>query len=680
LRRKEIFKTEHLINCVDEYRAVFEAMPVICVLLEVNSPHYTIVIATDAFVEKMGMSRDVLYDSGLFDLFPINPNADDTTGQLNVQSSFEYVIRTKQEHQLKAQRYDIPNGDGAFTEKYWQANNKPVLDANGEVKHIIHYLVDITDKVRAGEINESMKLGDQVYELFMQAPMAICILRGKEFVIELANDTILEIWRKDRSVVGKAALDALPEIKGTVFPQLLADVVKTGKPFHANESHAYFIKDGKEELVYFNFVYQPYYENKDGEALGILAVAYEVTEQVIARKKAEESEQRYRTLITEAVVATAVYTGKEMRIQYANEAMLKLWGKDETVIGKTIKNALPELEGQAFHNLLDNVYTTGETYWGKEDKGEIEVNGKLQTFYFNFTYKALRNEQGEIYGILNMATDVTDQVLAREKLRENEANLQRTVEERTIELAVKNEELEYSNGELQQFAYVASHDLQEPLRKIRTFSDMMTKQVEAEAPIRKYVDKINSSAERMSGLINSLLDYSRLSKGGQRFEKVDLNKILKDVLYDYELLIDQKNATISVDTLPNIQAIPLQVNQLFYNLIGNALKFTRRNIQSVISIKAKLLSDIERDTIKQLNREKEYFKFTVQDNGIGFEQNYADKIFTIFQRLNDRSAFGGYGIGLALCKKVTDTHEGIIFAEGKLNEGAKFTIILPLRH
>ncbi|HEX8333672.1 MAG TPA: PAS domain-containing protein [Segetibacter sp.] len=669
-----------MINSVQEYRAVFEAMPGVCTLLKANRPEYTIMVVTDAYVAMVGMSRETLCGSGLFDLFPINPDADDTTGEMNVRTSFEYVIRNKKEHHLKAQRYDLPNPDGTFTEKYWQANNKPVLNDGGEVAYIIHYLVDVTDKVKAAQIHKSTKLGDHVYELFMQAPMAICILKGKDFVIELANGRILEIWRKDRNVVGKAVLDALPEIKVTAFPQLLTDVLETGKPFYANESHAYFIKDGKEELVYFNFVYQPYFEDKAAEASGVLAVAYEVTEQVIARKKAEESEQRYRTLIAEAVVATGVYTGREMRIQYANAAMLKLWGKDETVIGTILKDALPELEGQAFDTLLDNVYTTGETYWGKEDKAEIEINGKLQTFYFNFTYKALRNAEGEIYGILNMAIDVTDHVLAQQKLRENEVTLQRIVEERTNELARKNEQLEYSNEELQQFAYVASHDLQEPLRKIRTFSDILSKQVEPEAAIRKYVDKINGSAERMSGLINSLLEYSRLSKGAQRFEKVNLNDILKPILSDYELLINQKNALIVVDTLPNIQAIPLQINQLFYNLIGNALKFTKRNIQPVISIKAELLTDNERIGFKQLEREKQYIKLMVQDNGIGFEQNYADQIFTIFQRLNDKTVFGGYGIGLALCKKVTDTHKGIILAEGKLKEGAKFTVILPVKH
>jgi PAS domain S-box-containing protein len=410
----------------------------------------------------------------------------------------------------------------------------------------------------------------------------------------------------------------------------------------------------------------------------VLAIANEVTDQVVSRQKAEESEQRYRNLITKASVATAVYEGPEMKIQYANDAMLKLWDKDASVAGKTVREALPELEGQPFHQLLHNVYTTGETYWGKEDKAEIIVNGRLQTFYFNFTYTALRNIDGKIYGILNMAIDVTRQVLAQKALKESEANLQRKVEERTAELLIKNNELEYSNEELQQFAYIASHDLQEPLRKIRTFSDILTNHVKAEAEVTKYVEKISASAERMTGLINSLLDYSRLGNGAIRYESVHLNTVLQNVLSDYELLITQKKALISLDDLPMIEAVPLQINQLFYNLVGNALKFTKRNVQPVLSITTSVV-DVQKKLEWGLEPQKEFIEIDVQDNGIGFEQNYANKIFTIFQRLNHRSQYGGYGIGLALCKKVIDAHKGRIFAEGRYKEGAIFKVILPVK-
>jgi len=174
-----------------------------------------------------------------------------------------------------------------------------------------------------------------------------------------------------------------------------------------------------------------------------------------------------------------------------------------------------------------------------------------------------------------------------------------------------------------------------------------------------------------------LLDYSSLSRANSRFEKVDLNAILLSVLSDYELLVNQKNAIIKTDVLPAIEAIPLQINQLFFNLIGNALKFTKKDVQIKISINAEKLNNEKKNSFPQLQKHKEYLEIAIQDNGIGFNQEYASKIFTIFQRLNDRSMYGGYGIGLALCKKVVDSHSGIIYAEGKPKEGAKFIIILP---
>jgi two-component system CheB/CheR fusion protein len=184
----------------------------------------------------------------------------------------------------------------------------------------------------------------------------------------------------------------------------------------------------------------------------------------------------------------------------------------------------------------------------------------------------------------------------------------------------------------------------------------------------------------MSGLIQSLLEYSRVTNATIRFEKLDLNALLKSILTDYELLIGQKDATIEIDKLPTIEAVPLQMNQLFFNLIGNALKFTKRGIAPFIKIKAELLPEQCKQRFPELSTSEAYTMISVQDNGIGFDPSFASKIFTVFQRLNDRSSYGGYGIGLALCKKVVQLHGGVIFAEAELNRGATFTVILPLKH
>jgi len=253
-------------------------------------------------------------------------------------------------------------------------------------------------------------------------------------------------------------------------------------------------------------------------------------------------------------------------------------------------------------------------------------------------------------------------------LQQSSEELEKKVKERTAELQRKNNELE-------QFAYIASHDLQEPLRKIRTFSELLQKGLEEGTPVNKYFEKIQSSAARMTDLIKDVLNYSRLSNIDNSFEDTDLNITLQNVKTDLELLIEQQGATISSQPLPVIKGIPSQLQQLFANLIGNSLKFC--DDRPHISINASSLSKDELTLYPELDEDACYIKLVFTDNGIGFEQQFAERIFTIFQRLHERKVYAGTGIGLALCKKIVENHNGLIWAKGELNKGATFTIILP---
>ena len=248
-----------------------------------------------------------------------------------------------------------------------------------------------------------------------------------------------------------------------------------------------------------------------------------------------------------------------------------------------------------------------------------------------------------------------------------------------LQLEQMNLELERQNAELASFSYIASHDLQEPLRKITTFSSRLQEKHKIHMPddAQLYLDKIEDSAIRMSKLIRDLLDYSRLINHEKLFAQTDLNAVLKNVLTDFELLIDQKRAEINWGKLLVIEAIPLHMNQLFYNLLSNALKFSRENVPPVITITSRLLS---KEEIKNhdLKAQLAYCEITVKDNGIGFEQKYDQQIFVIFQRLNQRHQYDGTGIGLALCKKIMDNHYGKISVQSSVNEGSTFHIILPI--
>lgn len=246
------------------------------------------------------------------------------------------------------------------------------------------------------------------------------------------------------------------------------------------------------------------------------------------------------------------------------------------------------------------------------------------------------------------------------------------------ELQEKVELLESTNGELEQFAYVASHDLQEPLRKIKTYASLIDERFnEPSASFAKvYLGKVIQSADRMSALIGDLLNMSHLTKDTQAFIKTDLNQTLQNVLIDFELVIKEKNAVITYAELPVMECIPLQMNQLFYNLINNALKFSSGEKFPEINI---TVEPTETREIVHFNLDAKliYHKISFQDNGIGFDPKYADKIFVIFQRLNSRLNYSGSGIGLALCKKIASNHHGIISAHSKEGEGATFICILP---
>jgi PAS domain-containing protein len=241
------------------------------------------------------------------------------------------------------------------------------------------------------QANEKTKKERQnFYNLLMSVPAAVAVLRGPDHVFDLANDLYLAAAQRDPGIIGKPAREVLPELVEQGFFQLLDRVYQTGEPFYGNEALVKVDKgQGEFYDLYLNFVYQPI-QNEEGITEGILFHGVDVTELVKAKKRAEESEERFRSFVLNSPMPIGIYIGREMRIQTANDAILKAWEKDRSVIGKTFREALPELEGQPFYQLLDDVYTTGNTYQAAEDEIYLLRNGRMTLTYWNITYKALR--------------------------------------------------------------------------------------------------------------------------------------------------------------------------------------------------------------------------------------------------------------------------------------------------
>jgi PAS domain S-box-containing protein len=561
--------------------------------------------------------------------------------------------------------------DGVLTSNYYNITYSPLFDENNEVYAILDIAVDVTDAIIASQKLQQSE--QRVRALIESAPFPIAAYYGREMRIEMANQSIMDIWGKGNDVVGKLYAEVLPEMLDQKVFEQLENVYETGIAFHAKNQHLDIIVNGESTPYYFNYSFTPLFD-VSGKVYGVMNTGADVTDLNLAKQKVEQSEKNFRNMILQAPVAMCILLGPEHVIDIANDFMVELWGKErDEVMNRPVWEAIPDAREQGLEELMTHVYTHNETFSAYERPVELLRNGKKEIVYQNFVYEPYKDSSDKVLGVLVISIDVTAQVLARQKIEE-------IVQERTLELEQVNNNLKKSNAELAQFAYITSHDLQEPVRKISIFTNMLENTLGTldERPTG-YIKKIKNSAERMSNLIKDVLVYSQVSKEHQNFTRVDLNKVVAETLTDYELVIEQRGATVNFNGLPVVDAIPLQMSQLFGNLMSNSLKYTLPEVNPFISIRTGRLTLEEFSEYVNLDTEKEYYKIEFTDNGIGFEPEYADKIFNIFQRLHTKSEYSGTGIGLAMCKKIMENHHGDIKAEPREGGGATFKIVLPVR-
>jgi len=291
-------------------------------------------------------------------------------------------------------------------------------------------------------------------------------------------------------------------------------------------------------------------------------------------------------------------------------------------------------------------------------------------FRFHLLSMTPVKKDNEITKWVGVFTDIHEQRMINQVLEQK-------VAQRTTELQQSNTELEASNHELQQYASVASHDLKEPLRKIQVFGSLIRDRYLQNNPeALSYMNRVITSSDRMASLINDLLSYSRLSVESL-FHPTDIRQVIDNILLDMELSIKEHNAVINIGDIPVLEVIPGQMRQVFQNIISNALKFINDDTSPVINIWAELVAAKAIDS--PVSADGAYCRISVRDNGIGFNEIYLDKIFTIFQRLNSKEKYEGTGIGLAIVKKIIDKHNGLISARSAVNAGATFIIVLPVR-
>jgi PAS domain S-box-containing protein len=819
------------------------------------------------------------------------------------------------------------NYEGKKEQKYVTLFYQPYYE-EGSIAGIFSIATDVTEKVVAKKQLEENERN--LRNLILQAPVAMCIFKGPDYIVEIANARMVAFWgKKAEEVIGKPIFEGLHEVKNQGFEDLLHKVYTEGVTVRVDERPVMLPRAGGLQTIFVNFVYEPLREQV-GSITGVMAMAVDVTEQVLSRIKIEDSAQEVRSLVESAPFPIGVYIGKEMLIRLANKSITDVWGKGPDVIGKRYADVLPELKDTGIYDQLDAVFTTGVPFHAKNQRVDLVVDGKLQPFYFNYSFTPLFDKEGHVYGVMNTAAEVTDLNVALQKIQEAEEKarlaidsaelgtyqydfvhkvlttskrfhaifgglvateidsyiqsihtddlsireaahqealktgflqyevrvkhpddnyrwariqgrylfdeenspvrligiaqditeqrifaeeLGKQVKERTKELEAaqqtlldayrylqtvinkfesafasltpvftgeeitdfrfkmtneaysayshnspeaiqgklvseffpgykqteafenyvhtfrtglpakwdlhydfdgldvyltvscsrveneviahftdfttlkslqyelirKIEELKDSNSNLEDFAYAASHDLKEPIRKIHFFADLLKQELKGQlnASQERYFERLENASSRMKSLVNDLLAYSQATKGAGLQEEVDLNKKVRLVIEDLELEIAQRKASIHVDPLPVILANKRQMQQLFQNLISNALKYGKPGEAPQVFIHYTLLSGNDIPAQPGLEKQKTYHQIEITDKGIGFPQADAEQIFNVFIRLHNSTESSGSGVGLSIVQKVVQNHRGFIQAESKLGEGSTFRVLLP---
>lgn len=384
------------------------------------------------------------------------------------------------------------------------------------------------------------------------------------------------------------------------------------------------------------------------------AVLHDITKRKSSENALQESEKKFLSVINTAVDGIVLINSRGY-IELFNLAAVRLFQyQPEEVIGKNVNILMPEPDHTLHDSYLQNYLRTGIKKIIGIGREVTALRKDGTTFPIMLSVSEVKLKDRIIF--TGIVRDITNQKMAEEQLRRYAAALER------------------SNAELQDFAYVSSHDLQEPLRKIQSFGDRVVTREAANLSEqgKDYVNRMLNAAARMQNLINDLLSFSRVTTQAKAYSKVDLNKILKEVISDLEVSIERKNAKVEVNKLPVIEAEPTQMRQLFQNLISNAIKFRKPDVPPVIKIYAK---EIQRKAHLVATPGDESVEIYVEDNGIGFDEKYLDRIFNIFQRLEGQK-FEGSGIGLAIVRKIAIRHGGNITAKSTAGVGSTFIITL----
>ncbi|WP_293741422.1 ATP-binding protein [uncultured Pedobacter sp.] len=524
--------------------------------------------------------------------------------------------------------------DNVLQTFYFDFTYKPLLDSDGNVWGILNNATDVTELVNAKfKVEQSEAL---LRQMIYDAPVAIGILKGRDLIIEDANDDLLKIWRKSKAVIGLKLLDGLPEIANQPFPDLLQQVYNSGVAHYGYETKARLEHNGVEDDFYFNFVYDPIF-GQDGEVTGIMVVANEITLQVVSKMEAAKSEERFRNFMYDIPMATAYYETENMVISLANDEMLRFWGKDKSVIGKTVAEAIPELNLQPSVETLKKVYQTGISYHADQEEFLVIIDGKEQKRWFSFTYKPIKDSNEQVYAIIHAATDVT----------------------KLVQLQQQKDE----------FLGIASHELKTPVTSIKAYAQVLERMIRSEGDEKKatMVRKMDQQLNRLTGLIGDLLDVTKIQSGKMTFNPIefDFDAVVEDIVDEMQHISSKHKIICNLESNAIVFADKERIGQVITNFLSNAIKYS---------------TDADEIDVATHSQDGEVI-LSVRDYGIGISEDLQHLVFDQFYRVdgNLQHTYPGLGLGLYISAEIIKSEGGRIWVESTVGEGATFFFALKIK-
>ncbi|MDR6193328.1 PAS domain S-box protein [Siphonobacter sp. SORGH_AS_0500] len=657
----------------------FEASPVGIALLD--QKELTFLRANSFYGELVGRKPDEIVGKPLIEALP------EIQGQGFVKL-LQGVLETGLPYTAKEASVTLERGSGLET-IFIDFTYQPLFElGSSQIIGILVIATDVTQQVQSRKIIEAREA--QLRDIIATAPAAMGLFVGRDLIVEMPNQAFIDIVGKGPDIAGKPLREVMPELENQPFLKILDDVYTSGVMFQSDGSQVNIVQNGVMTYNFYNITYTPLL-NEKGEVYAILDIAIDVTESIRTQKQLAEAQSNLAQAIDMAELATWQVDFETGNVEYSPR--LRQWcgleGDEVLSIPRgyeaidpadhaKLKAAMDHCRRFPNDALFDVEYSVSNLKTGQ--KRVLHAQGKVKL-----------DQEGKVKSMSGTAQDITLQ-------KNTQVALELLVQERTEELEATNEELQASNEQifqaneqllrsnesLEEFAYIASHDLQEPLRKIRQFTDRLDLRHRSSlGEDARFLDSIQKSAQRMSLLIDDLLTFSKISSGFPSKQSVSLTSVLAQVVDTLSVSIEETKAEISLESLPIIQGDERQLEQLFQNLLSNALKFSSKDengnpAQPYITITHQL---VEYDPLSSMLSfqplQAHYHQIIIQDNGIGFDNQYAERIFGVFQRLHGKNEFAGTGVGLAICQKVALNHGGFIIAQSKPGQGATFCVYLP---